>query len=95
MRATAWCLLEYAPLDHSRGYCGVFSVNQREMDGPTAEYLLRLRGLDRSREHLITLDNSGETFRMAGRELANTGLIIQFGGSMLSDLILYAAVATF
>ena len=89
MREAAWSVLEYAAPDHSRGYCGVFSNTQREMGGNATDYLLRLRGIDRSREYLVTLDNSGGTFRMAGRDLANTGLIIRIDGSMLSELVLY------
>ena len=53
------------------------------------DYVLRLRGIDHSREYLITLDNSGRTFRMAGRDLENTGLLIRIDGSMLAELVLY------
>ena len=87
LRPTPWCVLEYAAPDHSQGYCGVFAVNQT-MGGP-AEYVLRLRGIDRSLTYAVTLDNSGETFPMTGRELANNGLTIRLDGSMLSELVLY------
>jgi len=90
LRPTPWCVLEYGAPDRSQGYCGVFAINQAV--GGQSEYRLRLRGVDRSRNYTVTLDNSGETFPMTGRELANDGLTIRLDGSMLSELVLYKVV---
>ena len=84
-----WCVLEYAAPDHTRGYCGVFALSQDDTSGHATEYTLCLRGIDRSRTYDVTLDNSGESFRISGRELANVGLTIRLDGSMLSELVLY------
>jgi hypothetical protein len=51
-----------------------------------------LRGIDRSRMYDVTLDNTGESFRISGRELADVGLTIRLDGNMLSELVLYSAV---
>ena len=88
----AWCVLEYAAPDHSRGYCGVFSLNQHELSGPAVEYVVRLRGIDYARQYEITLDNSGQSFSVSGHELANVGLTVRIVGSMSSELILYQAI---
>ena len=102
MRSAPRCVLEYAAPDRTRGYCGVFSLNYGEAsrgatgdagNGDPAEYVLRLRGIDRTRDYNVTLDNSGETFRASGRELANAGLSIRLDGSLLSELVLYEAVS--
>ena len=90
LRPTPWCVLEYGAPDRSQGYCGVFAINQPV--GGQSEYRLRLRGVDRSRYYTVTLDNSGETFAMTGRTLANDGLTIRLDGSMLSELVLYNVV---
>ena len=92
LRPAPWCVLEYAAPDHSRGYCGVFALSQDDAGGHTTEYKLCLRGIDRSRMYDVTLDNSGESFRVSGRELADVGLTIRLDGNMLSELVLYSAV---
>ncbi len=93
LSATPWCVLEYAAPDRSRGYCGVFSINRNDAGGSEGEYVLRLRGIDRSRDYEVRLDNNGEVFRVSGRELADMGLPIRLDGSMLSELVLYTAVS--
>jgi alpha-galactosidase len=92
LSATPWCVLEYAAPDRSRGYCGVFSLKQEE-NSHARGYVLRLRGIDRSRDYEVRLDNNGEVFRISGRELADTGLSIRLDGSMLSELVLYTAAS--
>jgi alpha-galactosidase len=89
LRPAPWCVLEYAASDHSRGYCGIFALNLRQAENCATEYPLYLRGIDRSRIYDVTLDNSGESFRASGHELANSGLKIRLDSSMLSELVLY------
>lgn len=89
-----WCVLEYAAPDHTRGFCGIFALNQAgNFEGGHSEYLLRLRGIDRSQRYTVTLDNSGERITLSGHELANNGLLIRLNGRMLSELVIYEAVA--
>ncbi|MHB0857695.1 MAG: glycoside hydrolase family 36 protein [Anaerolineae bacterium] len=85
----AWCVLEYGTPDRSRGYAGVFALDSEAPDVGTREYVLQLRGVDRSKAYDVTLDNLGETVRISGQELANSGLRIRFNGAMLSELVLY------
>jgi alpha-galactosidase len=79
-----WCVLEYGAADRARGYAGVFRLT----DG-LAEYRLRLRGVDVGADYEVTLDNTTQTFRMSGRELAFTGLPIALDSACTSELVLY------
>jgi alpha-galactosidase len=88
-----WCVLEYAARDHSRGFCGVFALNQNGASEGSGEYLLLLRGVDRARHYTVTLDNSGESFNLSGHELANSGLVIRLNGRMLSELVIYSVTS--
>jgi len=81
-----WCVLEYAARDRSQGYAGVFKLAH-----DTEPYLLRLRGIDRAAEYEVTLDNSSQTFRLSGRELAN-GLLIELDAALTSELVLYRKI---
>ena len=82
-----WCVLEYAARDASRGYVGVFKLAH---DGKA--YLLRLRGIDRAADYEVTLDNNtGKSFRISGRELAN-GLSIELDAALTSELVLYERI---
>jgi alpha-galactosidase len=91
MRPADWCALEYAAPDRRRGFAGVFSLNRDSARGRSPEYVLRLRGIDRTCDYDVTLDNSGETLRLSGRELSTAGLPIRLDGSMISELVLYRA----
>jgi alpha-galactosidase len=84
-----WCVLEYAAEDKTRAYAGVF-----KLAGPDrpCDYVLRPKGLDFSRDYEVTLDNSSQTFKMSGRELANTGLNIRLDNALTSELVLMSAV---
>ena len=78
-----WCVLEYAAADRSRGYAGVFKLAHDQ-----EPYLLRLRGVDRAAWYQVTLDNSGQTFRLSGNELAN-GISIPLDAALTSELVMY------
>lgn len=83
-KPTHYCVLEYAAPDCSRGYAGVFKLT----NGPD-EYLLRIRGVDLGAEYEVTLDNSGQTFRVRGIELSETGLHIRLDAALTSELVMY------
>ena len=82
-----WCVLEYALPDRSRGYAGVFRLQNGD-----EEYRLRLRGADAAAEYEVTLDNQRQTFRLSGRELALQGLPVRLEAAMTSELVMYARV---
>ena len=92
-RPAEWCVLEYAAPDRSRGYAGVFALEDRLLEAGSKEYSLRLRGVDRTREYEVTLDNCREKLRISGQELATAGLTLRLEGAMVSELILYAQTA--
>jgi alpha-galactosidase len=79
-----WCVLEYACPDRSRGYAGVFKL----LNG-AGEYRLRLRGVDAGADYTVTLDNSGQTFRVSGHELAHSGLPVALDSALTSELVMY------
>jgi hypothetical protein len=83
-----WCALEYGMSDRSRGYAGIFKLSNG-----SGEYLLRLCGVDLGSEYEVTLDNSQQTFRISGRELALQGLPIQLDAALTSELVLYKAIS--
>jgi alpha-galactosidase len=82
-----WCVLEYARQDQERGYAGVFKLSDGE-----GTYLLQPRGMDFSRDYLITLDNTRQTFRAAGRDLAVHGLPVRLDAALTSELVLYQRI---
>lgn len=84
-----WGVLELASSDRTKGIAGVF-----QLSAPCErEYLLRLRGLDRSKRYRVTWDNSGQSCEIDGFTLTNQGLVIQLEGALTSELLLFAAVA--
>ncbi len=84
---TDWCVLEYAAPDGLCGYAGVFKLTS----GPS-DYLLRLRGVDLGAHYEVTLDNRGQSVRMRGSELAETGLRIRRDTALTSELVMYRQV---
>ena len=89
-RPADWCVLEYASPNRQRGYAGIFSLSGGGR-GPQ-EYTFRARGLDRSREYQVTMDNSGDSFRLSGQELTNRGLLVRLDGALTSELLMFSAV---
>lgn len=89
-RPAEWCVLEYAARDRSRGYAGIFALTREHLH-PGTDTIFRPRGIDLGRTYEVTLDNSGSTFCLSGRELARDGLPIALDGAMLSELVLYRA----
>ena len=83
-KPTDWCILEYAAPDRSRGYAGVFKLTNG-----TAEYRLRLKGVDTTADYEVTLDNASQVFRMSGRDLALHGLPISLDSALTSELVMY------
>jgi hypothetical protein len=84
-----WCVLEYAAPDKSCGYVGVFRLGT---SGDTDEYILKLRGIDKSLSYSITLDNDNSAYVVSGKELTGEGLTIHLENAITSELVLYKAI---
>ncbi len=82
-----WCVLEYAALDQSRGYAGVFKLSSGKN-----EYRLRLRGLDCAAVYRVTLDNRSQCWQAQGNALAQEGLAIALDSALTSELVMYEKV---
>ena len=83
-----WCVIEYASQDKTRAYAGLFRIGS---DRGSTEYLFRPRGLDIARDYWVALDNSGQTIRVSGWELANRGLTIRLDATLASELVLFSS----
>lgn len=83
-----WGVLELASKDRDRGVAGLFLLSNPQ----EREYVLRLRGLDRSRTYKVTWDNSAQTAEINGYVLMHQGLTIRLEGALTSELILFEAI---
>ena len=82
-----WGVLELASQDRTRDICALF-----QLSAPTKpEYLLRLRGLDRSRKYRITFDNSGQSSTVDGYTLMEQGIPVRLPGALTSELLVLEA----
>ncbi len=82
-----WGVLELDAADGLRGICGLFRLAGQA----PPEYLLRLRGIDRSRRYRVTFDNSGQVCEVDGMQLATQGLTVRLDGALTSELLVYEA----
>ncbi|MBN1555321.1 MAG: alpha-galactosidase [Phycisphaerae bacterium] len=85
---TPWCVLEYAKPDLSESIAVIFKTT----DDGSSEYQFKPRGLDMSREYDVIFDNRGQSLRISGRELMNTGLVVRLEVPLGSELLLIQAV---
>jgi alpha-galactosidase len=85
---TPWCVLEYAAPDKSRAVVGVF----RLLGGDDDAYLVRPRGLDRSRRYRVTFNNAGERVELSGRKLVERGVRVALRKTLSSELLLFEAI---
>jgi len=83
-----WGVLELASRDRTRAICGLF-----QLAAPVApEYVVRLRGLDRSRRYRLTFDNTGQTAEVDGLVLMHQGLTVRLEGALTSELLVVEAL---
>ncbi|MBO5858448.1 MAG: alpha-galactosidase, partial [Clostridia bacterium] len=81
-------ILEIASPDKSKGAATVMTlVNSGEK-----AVVFKPKGADKSKQYKVTLDNEGESFVVAGRELCSTGIEINLPASLCSELILYSEI---
>ena len=79
-------VIELAAKDYSRGMIGIFRLAEPEREETT----VFPRGVDLSKNYLVTFDNSGAKVRLSGFELAQNGLRIRLGSALTSELVLYS-----
>lgn len=88
VRRDGYSALELASADKTKAAITVFTV-----PGSKAERVnIVSRGLDLSHTYRVTLDNTGETMIVTGRELLMNGVTTRIMGVMTSELILIEAV---
>ncbi len=78
-----WCVFEYALPDASKSIGALF----RLAGAATPEYRLAFRGVRRDRAYRVSLDNTGESFTVTGRELVEAGVLVRLHRPMTSELI--------
>lgn len=83
-----WGVLELASAGRDRALVGLFRL--ASPDGMA--YVLRPRGLDRSRRYRVTWDNRGEAHEVDGATLIGQGLVVQLEAALTSELILFEAL---
>lgn len=81
-------VLEIASPDGAKGAMTVFTLSG------TADKVISVmpRGLDAGRTYRVTMDNTGETFTVSGRDLKMQGLTVGIPTSMASELITFEAI---
>ncbi len=77
--------LEVTAADKSRGAATVYTLTMSENE----DVVIKLKGVDRSENYKITLDNSRETFILSGADLASEGIRLNLSSPLLSELVLY------
>ena len=80
--------LELVSADKTKAAIGVFSLPQAN----TVSISIIPRGLDASKNHYVTLDNSGAKVLVSGWELVTQGMKTTPLSAMTSELILFEAV---
>lgn len=83
-----WGVLELASGQRDRALVGLFRLASPD----DTAYVLRPRGLDRSRRYRVTWDDRGETYEVDGATLVRHGLVVQLEGALTSELILFEAL---
>ncbi|NLE28825.1 MAG: alpha-galactosidase [Phycisphaerae bacterium] len=84
-----WCVVEYGASDKNKVVAGLFRLAGRAEE----DYVLRLRGVDRSRQYRVLWDNSGETSVHSGAELLERGIVVRLASPMSSELVIAEATA--
>ncbi len=82
------CILEIASPDKSKGAATVFTLANPEKNIIN----LRLKGADMGKTYKVTLDNSGATFTVSGKELKSEGINIEIDHALSSELVMYERI---
>lgn len=87
LKKDEFAILEIASPDSSKGAIAVFTL--ANVKGETA---IKAKGADVSKNYKITLDNDLVYFVVSGRELKQTGIVVNIPSPMSSELVLYEEV---
>ena len=87
LKKDEFAILEIASPDSSKGAIAVFTL--ANVKGETA---IKAKGADVSKNYKITLDNDRVSFLVSGRELKQTGIVVNIHSPMSSELVLYEEV---
>ena len=77
--------LEISSEDKSKGAIVAFTLVNPKTDA----YTVFPKGIDVSKTYAVTLDNSGETFEVSGRQLVTYGISIRIPSALSSELVIY------
>ena len=80
-----WGVLELASEDHSRAIAGLFQLSNPK----NYDYLIRMRGLELSRNYQVTFDNTRQSCKMSGYALMQNGIKIRLEGALTSELLIF------
>lgn len=80
--------LEISAPDSSRGAIAVFGMT----NAGEKSVKINPKGIDASKNYEVTLDNSGMTFAVSGRELYLNGITVNIPSSLASELVLYEEI---
>jgi alpha-galactosidase len=85
LKAAPATILEYGSPDKEKGMIMAFTQS-----GPCEDLNIKLRGVSREKTYEVTFSNSGEKAVIDGYELAASGIRINVGLNMSSELIMYS-----
>jgi len=80
-----WFAMEFTSPDRHKGWAVVIRLS----NDASQNYLLKLRGLDSTKNYNITFDSTGATRAVSARFAEREGLPIQLGTNTRSELLLF------
>ena len=83
-----WGVIELASEDHSRAIAGLFQLSNPK----NYDFLIRMRGLELSRNYQVTFDNTRQSCKMNGYALMQDGIKIRLEGALTSELLIFNSV---
>lgn len=87
LKKNDFAVLEIASPDASKGAVTVFALSD-----VSGDRTIRMKGADASSVYKVTLDNTGESFTVTGRELKQNGITVSLPSPMTSELVLYEKI---
>jgi alpha-galactosidase len=81
-------VLELDSAEGDRGILGIFQLSNPSSDS----IVIKLRGIDISKNYTVTFDNHGESCMISGYQLVNDGITVYLKGALTSELVYFKAV---
>ena len=82
-----WFAMEFGTPDRTKSWAVIIRLSKMTSE----TYLLRLKGLDRSKKYRVTFDNTGKTETLEGTTLTRDGLLIWPPTDRASEMLLLEA----